>query len=63
MKLSQRGCLALLALIAAIAIANSPAMVQQQGSSSIVFIMGDEVGWSNIRELVRCGFLDSRTMT
>jgi hypothetical protein len=47
MKLSQRG----------------PAIAQQQRSPNIVFKMGDDIGWSNIRERVRCSFPEICAMT
>jgi hypothetical protein len=40
--------LAVLAALAVATISNVPAEAQQQQRPNIVFIMGDDVGWSNI---------------
>jgi arylsulfatase len=37
-----------LALLAAVTVASAPAAAQQQQRPNIVFIMGDDIGWSNI---------------
>jgi arylsulfatase len=40
--------LGLLTMLAAVAVASTPAAAQQQQRPNIVFIMGDDIGWANI---------------
>jgi arylsulfatase len=48
MKIAGKLWLALLALLAAVSAVSIPAAAQQQQKPNIVFIMGDDIGWSNI---------------
>jgi len=40
--------LSLLTILAAVAVASTPAAAQQQQRPNIIFIMGDDIGWANI---------------
>jgi arylsulfatase A-like enzyme len=40
--------LGLLTMLAAVAVASTPAAAQQQQRPNIIFIMGDDIGWANI---------------
>src|SRR5215831_7387183 len=44
----QKLWLSLLAVLTIAAVGSSSAIAQQQSKPNIVFIMGDDIGWSNI---------------
>ena len=48
MSLTRTIWLGPLALLAAVTVASPPAAAQQQQRPNIIFIMGDDIGWSNI---------------
>jgi arylsulfatase len=45
MKVRRKLRLGLLAGVAAVTVASSPASAQQQQKPNILFIMGDDIGW------------------
>jgi hypothetical protein len=47
MNITAKIRLGLLAALAAVTVASPPAIAQQQQKPNIMFIMGDDIGWSS----------------